>query len=220
MGHNTRKRNTQEALRNNFRYLQGVKPLPSLSSEQAPDYFAQRSWPFSTKSDCPEIASQIKEVPLLFFDLSAKPIPIEIFNHSPARQEKLSFDCQACRQKRVLSDEDGPRRVFDWHRSPLKSNGREEPSFLFRDLLGCSGVNPSTVRESNHDGQKSCSDYRNHRRDNGSAEAMKTRGAHQKPARDGAADSHNHIHQRAVAITFKNSSCCPSNQHSDENPCR
>jgi hypothetical protein len=113
MGHNTRKRNTQEALRNNFGYLQGVKPIPSLFSEQASDYFAQRSWPFPTKSDCPEIASQIEKVPVRLLDLSAKPVPIEIPNHSPARQEKLSFDCQSCRQKRVLSDEDGPGRVFD-----------------------------------------------------------------------------------------------------------
>jgi len=218
MGHNTRKRNTQEALRNNFGYLQGVKPIPSLFSEQASDYFAQRSWPFPTNSDCPEIASQIEKVPVRLLDLSAKPIPIEISNHSPARQEKLSFDCRACRQKRVLSDEDGPGRVFDWHRSFLKLNGHEELSFLFRDLLGCSGVNPSTVRKSNHHGQKSCSDCRDHGGDNGSAEAVKTRGAHQKPACNGASDSHNHIHQRAVAITFKNSSCCPSNEYSDENP--
>jgi hypothetical protein len=113
MGRNARKRNPQEAFRNNFRYLQGVKPLPSWFSKQASDYFAQRSWPFPTKGDCLEIASQIEKVPLRFLDLSAKPVPIEIANHSPARQEKLSFHCQACRQKRVFSDEDGPGRVFD-----------------------------------------------------------------------------------------------------------
>ena len=77
----------KEAFRNSFRYLQGVELPLSSFREDASDCPAQRSGPFSPKGDCPEIAGQIKEVPLRFFDFSTKSVTIEILDGPPAGQE-------------------------------------------------------------------------------------------------------------------------------------
>jgi len=81
---------------------------------------AQGSWPIATQDSGSYFTGQVEKVPIRTADVSDQRRAIKILDDSPARQEGITLDYQTCRQKCVLSDEDGSGCVVNWHLSFLE----------------------------------------------------------------------------------------------------
>ena len=115
MNGNTRERNAEEPFRDNGCNFKRVKFQPVQSRKRARTALRMVSGPSRPNDHGPGHARKIEIVPLRFLDFSSEPISVEIPGHSPAGQERFTLDRQACRQKRVVSDENGSVRGVGRH---------------------------------------------------------------------------------------------------------
>jgi hypothetical protein len=111
MGGHSQNWNAEKALRNDFRDFQAVEPLALQFPEDLPHCPAFRFISLTAKDNRADLTGYIKEVPFRLREFAAEFVPIEISDSSPTGQERFTLYRQACRQKRLFSDENGSRIV-------------------------------------------------------------------------------------------------------------
>ena len=107
-------------------------------------------------------------------------------------------------------------------REPANGSARRQAERQYVCLaifLELAGVNPSAVYVSGKHSQKRSAKHGDHGCNEHPPVAAYARGAYQESASQSAANTHENVHNRAVTITLKNSSCAPAHNRSDQNPC-
>src|SRR6267154_5849760 len=117
MSGNAHEWNAEEAFRNNFRNLQGVKLLSLLLRQNTLHCPAQGSWPVATQDGGSYFTGHVEKVPIRTLDVPCQRSAIRILDDSPAGQEGFTFDRQVRGQGCCFPNQNGPRSISVWHLS-------------------------------------------------------------------------------------------------------